>query len=98
MSTLPTLNELDVSGKRVLLRLDLNLPLDKGTIGDDTRLQAALPTIVALRDAGARVVICSQIVKVICSQIKMWSSAQRQKCDHLFTDILINHISSLKSS
>jgi len=61
MSTLPTLNELDVSGKRVLLRLDLNLPLDKGTIGDDTRLQAALPTIVALRDAGARVVICSHL-------------------------------------
>lgn len=59
MSTPTFFDELELAGKRVLLRLDLNLPLDKGTLGDETRLQAALPTILALREAGARIVICS---------------------------------------
>ena len=61
MSSLPTLNDLELAGKRVLLRLDLNLPLDQGKISDETRLQAALPTIVALREAGARITICSHL-------------------------------------
>ncbi len=61
MSTPTVFEQLELTGKRVLLRLDLNLPLDKGTIGDETRLQAALPTIIALKDAGARVVICSHL-------------------------------------
>ena len=59
--SLPTLDQLELSGKRVLLRLDLNLPLDQGKISDDTRLQAALPTIEALREAGAKTVICSHL-------------------------------------
>jgi phosphoglycerate kinase len=61
MSTPTVFDGLELAGKRVLLRLDLNLPLNKGTIGDETRLQAALPTILALRDAGARIVICSHL-------------------------------------
>ena len=59
--SLPTLDQLELSGKRVLLRLDLNLPLDQGEISDDTRLQAALPTIEALREAGAKTIICSHL-------------------------------------
>jgi len=61
MSTIPQLDSLELSEKRVLLRLDLNLPLDKGNISDETRLQAALPTILALREAGAKTVICSHL-------------------------------------
>jgi len=53
-----------VRGRRVLVRADLNVPLDKvdgTTITDDGRIRAVLPTLVALRDAGARVVVCSHL-------------------------------------
>nr|WP_194290382.1 phosphoglycerate kinase [Modestobacter roseus] len=52
-----------VSGRRVLLRADLNVPLDKktGAITDDGRIRASLPTITALRDAGARVLIAAHL-------------------------------------
>jgi phosphoglycerate kinase len=52
-----------VSGRRVLLRADLNVPLDKNTraITDDGRIRASLPTLQALRDAGARVVVAAHL-------------------------------------
>src|SRR4051794_28936120 len=52
-----------VSGRRVLLRADLNVPLDKttGAITDDGRIRASLPTVQALRDAGARVVVAAHL-------------------------------------
>ncbi|RBY75403.1 phosphoglycerate kinase [Blastococcus sp. TF02-09] len=52
-----------VSGRRVFLRADLNVPLDKlsGTITDDGRIRASLPTLQALRDAGARVVVAAHL-------------------------------------
>ncbi|GIG92989.1 phosphoglycerate kinase [Plantactinospora endophytica] len=52
-----------VSGRRVLVRADLNVPLDKetGSITDDGRIRAVLPTLTALRDAGAAVVVCSHL-------------------------------------
>jgi phosphoglycerate kinase len=52
-----------VSGRRVLLRADLNVPLDKQTraITDDGRIRASLPTLQALRDAGARVVVAAHL-------------------------------------
>jgi phosphoglycerate kinase len=52
-----------VSGRRVLLRADLNVPLDKstGAITDDGRIRASLPTLQALRDAGARVVVAAHL-------------------------------------
>ena len=50
-----------VKGRRVLVRADLNVPLDGGTITDDGRIRAVLPTLTALRDGGARVVVMSHL-------------------------------------
>ncbi len=52
-----TLDQLTVTGRRVFLRVDVNVPLTGGVIGDDTRIRASLPTIARLRERGAAVVI-----------------------------------------
>jgi phosphoglycerate kinase len=56
-----TLNELDVQGKRVFLRCDLNVPLKEGKITDDGRIRASLPTINALLEKGASLVIAAHL-------------------------------------
>jgi len=56
-----TLDQLDVKGKKVLTRVDFNVPLDNGTITDDTRITSAVPTIRALLDAGAAVMLMSHL-------------------------------------
>ncbi len=50
-----------LAGKRVLVRSDLNVPLDGTTITDDGRIRASVPTIEALSEAGARVVVCAHL-------------------------------------
>jgi phosphoglycerate kinase len=51
----------DLRGKRVLVRSDLNVPLDGSTITDDGRIRASAPTIQGLADAGARVIVCAHL-------------------------------------
>ena len=61
MRSLDDLLRQGVSGRRVLLRADLNVPLDGTTITDDGRIRAVLPTVRALREAGASVVVVSHL-------------------------------------
>ncbi len=53
--------DLDLKGQRVLIREDLNVPVEGGTITSDARIRASLPTIRAARDAGARVMLLSHL-------------------------------------
>ncbi|MFT4936841.1 MAG: phosphoglycerate kinase [Pseudoalteromonas distincta] len=55
--TFKTLDDADLSGKRALVRVDFNVPMHEGEVSDDTRLQAAVPTIQKLRQGGAKVVL-----------------------------------------
>ena len=60
-----TVNDLDMRGKRVFTRVDYNVPMEETDgsmiINDDTRIRATLPTLQALRDQGARIILAAHL-------------------------------------
>ena len=86
-----TIRDIDLAGKRVLVRVDFNVPLDnkdgKMVITDDTRIKETLPTIQFLRDKGAKVILMSHLGRPKGKPAPEFSL--RPVADHLHT--LINH-------
>ena len=79
MAGFRTLDDIDVRGKRVLLRADLNVPVRDGVVTDATRIERLAPTIEALIGNGAKVIVMSHLAGRVVVRIRLircgrWSS------------------------
>ncbi len=76
-----TIRDVDVKGKKVLVRCDFNVPMKDGVITDENRIQGALPTIKYLLEAGAKVTLCSHMGKphsIFSSEVKLNKKDQKK--------------------
>jgi len=89
-SPLPNLDDLEVEGRRVLVRADLNVPLENGAIADDLRVRASLPTLQKLLERGARLVVCSHLGRPqgkVSDELRL-PPVGRRLAELLVTDVL----------
>lgn len=85
MSAFKTLDDLgDVTGKVALVRVDLNLPMNDGVVTDDTRIRAAVPTVLELAEKGAKVLLLAHFGRPKGDRVPTcrcrWWSARSRRC------------------
>lgn len=86
-----TVRELEVAGKVVFLRLDLNVPLEDGKITDETRITASLPTIQYLMEKGAKIVMCSHLGRPKSEADRQFSlePVAKRLSEHLKSEVIL---------
>jgi phosphoglycerate kinase len=107
--TVANLSASDLSGKRVLVRADFNVPLDEsGNITDDTRIRAALPTIQDLTSKGAKVILCSHFgrpkgvddklrLTPVANRLSELLGSQVVKCDDCIGDEVVAKVGAMQN-